>query len=91
MKNIPTVTVKLEEFLDEDNFKEPSRWFILDAMGDRVYYKTSDRLKAQQQADKEYDGKYTIRTNKTTKPKGSVTVKSSLNSFSRKGMKTRGI
>lgn len=89
MKSIPTVTVKPEEFLDEENFKEVSRWFILDAFGNRVYYRTSDRLKAQQQADIDYDSKYKIRTNKTTKPKGDVTVKSTLNTKSR--MNSRGV
>lgn len=47
---------------DSDDFKAPGKYYIINAMGDAVYYKTRDRQKAQQMADQDYGvGHYTIR------------------------------
>lgn len=88
---IKTTIVEPFMFLEED-FKDPSRWYITDCMGNRVYVHCMLRQVAQEFINDEYGvGKYLIKTNKMIKPKGDVTVKSTLNSFSRKGMKTKGI
>jgi hypothetical protein len=90
MSKVKTTIVSPSQFLDEE-FKDPSRWYITDCMGDRVYYHCMARDQAQLWCNEEYgSGKYTIKTNKTMKPKGDITVRSTLNSFSRKGMKTKG-
>lgn len=46
-----------------------SNWYILDALGNRVYYLTRNRADAQRQADLDYDGRYKIRAVKDQKSK----------------------
>ena len=46
-----------------------SNWYIVDALGNRVFYLTRNRADAQRQADEDYDGKYTIRSVKDQKIK----------------------
>ena len=46
-----------------------SNWYILDALGNRVYYLTRNRADAQKQADLDYDGKYKVRAVKDQKSK----------------------
>lgn len=52
------------------NFK--SNWYILDALGNRVYYLTRNRADAQRQADLDYQGKYKIRAVKDQKTKSKL-------------------
>ena len=48
----------------------PSNLYIINAMGDRVFFKTKDRAAAQKQADLDWGkGKYTIRVVKDMKGK----------------------
>ena len=48
----------------------PSNFYVLISTGDRVYYKTRDRMAAQKQADEDWGkGKYTIRCVKDQKSK----------------------
>lgn len=49
-----------------------SNWYILDAMGNRVYYLTRNRADAQRQADEDYDGRYKIRAVKDQKTKSKL-------------------
>ena len=85
------ITIVTPEQAKEEDFKEPSRWYVICATGDRIYFHCRDRANAQKYCDEQFSvGKYTIRTDKMIKPKGDVTVKSTLNSFSRKGMRTKG-
>jgi hypothetical protein len=49
-----------------------SNWYILDALGNRVYYLTRNRADAQRQADLDYDGKYTVRAVKDQKSKSKL-------------------
>ena len=46
-----------------------SNWYIVDALGNRVFYLTRNRADAQRQADLDYDGKYTVRAVKDQKTK----------------------
>lgn len=56
-----TITVPYEE-REDDEFKHPTTYYILNASMDGVYFKTRDRIKAQELADKIYGkGKYTVR------------------------------
>lgn len=51
----------------------PSNFYVLISTGDRVYYKTRDRLAAQQQADEDWGkGKYTVRCVKDQKNKSKL-------------------
>ena len=61
-KKIEIITVSQEERMDDD-FKPPTSLFIINAMGDGVYFKTRSRQQAQLQADAIYPpaGKYTVR------------------------------
>lgn len=49
-----------------------SNWYILDALGNRVYYLTRNRADAQRQADLDYQGKYKIRAVKDQKVKSKL-------------------
>lgn len=49
-----------------------SNWYIVDALGNRVYYLTRNRADAQRQADLDYDGKYTVRAVKDQKSKSKL-------------------
>ena len=49
-----------------------SNWYILDALGNRVYYLTRNRAEAQAQADIDYDSKYKIRAVKDQKSKSKL-------------------
>ena len=85
--------VEPKEFLEEgyENevaaFVEPSTYFFVDAMGNRNYLHTRDRALAQEYINENYGGKYTVRTNKTIKPKGDVSAVGHINSKSRQGMR----
>ena len=59
---------------DEGRFvlNAKSNWYILDALGNRVYYLTRNRADAQRQADEDYDGKYTVRAVKDQKSKSKL-------------------
>lgn len=57
------------------NYK--SNWYIVDALGNRVYYLTKNRADAQRQADEDYGKGYTIRAvkdqqNKTKSESGNL-------------------
>ena len=60
-KKIEIITVSQEERMDDD-FKPPTSLFIINAMGDGVYFKTRSRTAAQAESDRIYGvGKYTVR------------------------------
>ena len=60
-KKIEIITVSQEERMDDD-FQPPTSLFIVNAMGEGVYFKTRSRAKAQERADEVYGvGKYTVR------------------------------
>ena len=51
----------------------PSNLYIINAMGDRVFFKTKDRATAQQAADELYGkGRYVVRTVKDMKTKSKL-------------------
>lgn len=50
----------------------PSNFYIIDALGNRVFYKTRNRAEAQRQANEDYDGKYLIRAVKDQKTKSKL-------------------
>lgn len=57
---------------EEERFilNSKSNWYIVDALGNRVYYLTKNRADAQRQADEDYGkGRYTIRAVKDQKNK----------------------
>lgn len=79
------ITVVPPEVFSEEDYREPSRYFCVSATGDRFYFHTADRAKAQEECDKQFSkGKYTIRTDKMQKG-GEITVRGSMNSRSRAG------
>ena len=58
--------IKTEEYGREDyllaSFKDPSNYYIVNAFGNRVYIKTTDRATAQAKADEIYGkGFYNVR------------------------------
>lgn len=74
-------------YIDE-NFIEPTKHFIVDCLGNRVYLHCKDRGKCQQWVNENYGaGKYTVRTNKTDKGGGEISCKAGMNSKSFAGQK----
>lgn len=78
MQNKPIESVSIPESEaevwseEEERFvlNAKSNWYILDALGNRVYYLTRNRADAQRQADLDYGkGRYTIRAVKDQKSK----------------------
>ena len=59
---IEVIYVPEDEYNAED-FKPPASFFILNAMGEGVYFKTRSRQKAQERCDEIFSpaGKYKIR------------------------------
>lgn len=57
----------VETVVVESGQEPPTRWkfYILNALGQKVFYKTDDRKAAQAAVDEDYgQGKYTIRCDK---------------------------
>lgn len=68
-KPVETVAITYEEFSEWEHIPYGS-FFIRNALGMIVYYKTSDRSKAQKACDEEYGkGKYTVIPSKIQKTK----------------------
>lgn len=87
IKKIKYSVVTYQETLEE-GFKEPSTWFVVGATGDRYYFHYRGRGDAQSACNELLgEGKYTIRTDKTVKPKGGTTANGYINSKSRAGMR----
>ena len=87
-KEIQRVVVSENEYEiwseDEQKFviNSPSNFYIINALGEKVFYLTRDRAIAQKEANEDYDSKYTIRTVKDSKTKyrtesGEVSVRGS--------------
>ena len=78
MKPVESVSIpesEAEVWSDEEErfvLNAKSNWYILDALGNRVYYLTRNRADAQRQADEDYDGRYKIRAVKDQKTKSKL-------------------
>lgn len=73
-KVVETIRITFDDFTCPD-FNHPSKWFILDALGDYVFIKTRKRDVAQQWVDSEYgQGKYSVRSY-TQSASGKVTAR----------------
>ena len=88
MTQIESVSIpesEAEVWSDEEErfvLNAKSNWYILDALGNRIYYLTRNRADAQRQADLDYDSKYTIRAVKDQKSRsrqenGEISVRGS--------------
>lgn len=49
------------EVANEDNFKPHSQFFISDALGGMMFFRTNSRAKAQEICDYVYEGKYKVK------------------------------
>jgi hypothetical protein len=87
-QKITNVTQK--EYSSED-FKPPAKWYFVNALGDRVYIHCRERSKAIEYVKKEYDGKYSIRTEGSDKSGGELSCRGHVNSISRKGFRQKSI
>ena len=59
---------------DEQRFimNNRSNFYIINALGEYIFYLTRSRADAQMQANEDYDGRYTIRTVKDSKTKSKL-------------------
>lgn len=61
-KMMKQISVVQESERFEDDFKDPTAYFIVNGLGDAVYFKTRSRAKAQTLADEMYGkGFYTVK------------------------------
>ena len=89
-KKVRFSVVPYEQYSEED-FNEPTKYYCVVATGDRYYYHTRDRAKAQQQCDEDWGkGKYKIRTGGMEKS-DKITCRGSMNSKSMAGAKLMSI
>jgi hypothetical protein len=71
-KDVQVVVVTYEQYTEYD-FIDPATFFVVDAMQNYVYFKTSKRDKAQQKCDELYGkGKYTVKASKIQKTKSKL-------------------
>lgn len=85
-KEVRFSVVPYEQYSEED-FNEPTKYFCVGATGDRYYFHTRDRAKAQAQCDEDFGkGKYKIRTGGIEKS-DTITCRGSMNSKSYAGQK----
>lgn len=80
-------TVVSFELTQEEDYKHRSKWYIVNAMGEYIYFHIRDRVAAQQAADKEYGGRYKIRAASDSKGSGEISCRASMNSKSHAGAK----
>ena len=89
-KDIGVITIEFEEYTEED-YKDAATYYIKNALGQRIYFQTKDRAKAQTKCDSLYGkGHYKVNTSKIEKG-GNVTVRGSMNSKSSSGAKLMSI
>lgn len=90
MKCCDIVIIDFEEYTDLE-FREVSSFFIKNAMGQKVYFKTRDRIVAQYTCDEMF-GKnhYKVNSGKMGKKPDNESAVGRLSSKSRQGLKTRG-
>lgn len=50
-----------DEVLDEDNYKPPTQFFVADALGGHLFFRTNSRAKAQELSDLCFNKKYTVK------------------------------
>lgn len=82
------ITIVSPEVFNEEDFREPSKWYVVGATGDRYYFHCAERSKAQEECDLQFGkGKYSIRTNKMSKGSGEISCRGSMNSKSHAGAK----
>lgn len=72
-KKVKTTAVEFED-REMEGFKDPSKYYIVNAMGNYIYFHCKDRAAAQLAVDMEYGkGKYTVRSAKMEKGSGDYT------------------
>lgn len=91
-KEVKTTVVSFEVYSEEE-FSHPSGYFVVDCLGNRVYYHSRDRGICQQEVDKDYGkGKYSVKATKDSKGSGeTLGARGSVNSKSRSGSYTQRI
>ena len=50
-----------DEVLDEDNYKPRTQYFVVDAFGGHLFFRTNSRAKAQELCNLCFNGKYTVK------------------------------
>ena len=55
------VYVEESVMVDEDSFRAPTQFFVSDALGGAMFFRTNSRAKAQELADYVYGGKYKVK------------------------------
>ena len=89
-KNCEIEVVEFEQYTDMD-YREVSAYWIKNAFGQKVYFKTRSREIAIQTCDDLYGkGQYVVSSGKVSKASGTESAVGRLSSKSRQGLKTRG-
>ena len=90
-KDIEVTIVPFKTYSDID-FRDPSSFYIRNGMGDRAYFHTRDRLKAQVKCNNMYGvGMYTVQSSKISKGSDNIQARGFSNSKSRAGSNYKNI
>lgn len=92
MSKEPKTTIIQFEQKHEEDFKDPSKWFIMNALGEYVYFHKRSREDAQKVCDEEYGkGRYKVIASSNDKSGGSISCRGFSNSRSRAGSNYKNI
>lgn len=90
-KEIKTTTISFTE-KNEEGFKDPSKWFIMNCLGEYIYFHKRSREDAQKQCNELYGvGKYKVIASSNEKSGGNLSCRGSLNSKSMAGQRMNSI
>jgi len=86
MPRVKTTTVEPDVFNDLENFRPPAKWYIVDALGNKIFIHCRNRADAISYVKDEYGGKYSVRTDSNGGSSGGEqSAKGYINSKSRAG------
>lgn len=86
------ITVVSPEQMQEEGFRNPSKYYFVNALGECVFLHTRDRQEATQYVKDEYGGKYNIRTSSDSKSSSeTLGARASINNKSRSGSYTQRV
>lgn len=87
-KKMKTTVVPFNQMQEEEEFKHKTKYYIVNAMGDHVYFHCRERKDAQLACDQEYGkGFYSVKTTSTEKGGGNISCRGFSNNKSMAGQR----
>ena len=87
-----TTVITYQQMQEEDDYKHKSKWYIINALWDYVYFHCRERSDAQKACDEEYGkGHYSVKTASTEKGDGKISCRGFSNNKSLSGQRLMSI